>query len=225
MVLRCTQYCRHLCLTSVGKIFTNNSDNSTIICFWKNILFRCSVMVNNWRCEIRKGHEEKNNDSTDHIHQHENTTIVPRHTPEDQIKSNKMFCLANTILWSRDMDNCKLTVVQTWWLRDVEYWKYHGRKWLPTKKYLRKGWDQAEKLCDNSIRGNYNLGHLIRYISTTTNRRKDRRQKIPWLTKNYLHNGFHKQHASQVLPTKETCRRGKKMAWSRSQPRSRDDTS
>ena len=54
-----------------------------------------------------------NNDSTEHIHQHENTTIVSRHKPEDQIKSNKMLYLANTILWSRDMDNHKISVVQT----------------------------------------------------------------------------------------------------------------
>ena len=40
-------------------------------------------------------------------------TIVPRHKPEDQIKSNKMLCLADIILWSRDIDNNKITVVQT----------------------------------------------------------------------------------------------------------------
>ena len=62
---------------------------------------------------MRKGDQEKNNDSTDHIHQHENTTIVSRHKPEDQIKSIKMIHLADTILWSRDMDNYKISVVQT----------------------------------------------------------------------------------------------------------------
>ena len=35
---------------------------------------------------MRKGDQEKNNDSTDLIHQHENTTIVSRHKPEDQIQ-------------------------------------------------------------------------------------------------------------------------------------------
>ena len=34
---------------------------------------------------MRKGDQEKNNGSPDHIHQHENTTIVSRHKPEDQI--------------------------------------------------------------------------------------------------------------------------------------------
>ena len=62
---------------------------------------------------MRKGYQEKKNDSTDHIHQHENTTIVPRHKPEDQIKSNKMLHMADTILWSRNMDNYKISVVQT----------------------------------------------------------------------------------------------------------------
>ena len=46
-------------------------------------------------------------------------TIVSRHKPEDQIKSNKMLYLANTILWSRDMDNHKISVVQTWRVWDV----------------------------------------------------------------------------------------------------------
>ena len=62
---------------------------------------------------MRKGDQEKKNDSTDHIHQHENTTIVSRHKPEDHIKIIKMLHLADTILWSRDMDNYKISVVQT----------------------------------------------------------------------------------------------------------------
>ena len=65
----------------------------------------CILERNNCVWEIRKGDQEKNNDSTYHIHQHANTTIVSRHKPEDQIKSNKMLHLADTILWSRDMDN------------------------------------------------------------------------------------------------------------------------
>ena len=48
------------------------------------------------------------------VHHHDNTTIVPRHTPEDQIESNKMLCLVDTILLGRDMDNYKISVVQTW---------------------------------------------------------------------------------------------------------------
>ena len=36
---------------------------------------------------MRKGDQETNNDSMDHIHQHENTTIVSRHKHDDQIKS------------------------------------------------------------------------------------------------------------------------------------------
>ena len=51
---------------------------------------------------MRKRDQEKNIDSKDHIHQHENTTIVSRHKPEDQIMSDKMLHLADTILWSRD---------------------------------------------------------------------------------------------------------------------------
>ena len=59
------------------------------------------------------GDQEKNNDSTDHIHQHENTTIVSRHKPDDQIKSDQMLHLTDTILWSKNMDNYKSAVVQT----------------------------------------------------------------------------------------------------------------
>ena len=62
--------------------------------------------------EDGRSEKEINNDSTEHIHQHENTTIVSRHKPEDQIESNKMLYLANTILWSRNMDNHKISVVQ-----------------------------------------------------------------------------------------------------------------
>ena len=51
--------------------------------------------------------------NNDHIHQHENTAIVSRHKPENQVKRNKMLYLADTILWSRDMDNYNITVVQT----------------------------------------------------------------------------------------------------------------
>ena len=69
--------------------------------------------LNNRGWEMRKGDQENNNDSTDHIHQHENTTIVSRHTPEDQIKIITMLHLADTILWSRDMDNYKISIVQT----------------------------------------------------------------------------------------------------------------
>ena len=49
----------------------------------------------------------------------------------------------------------------------------------------------------------------------TTNGKKDRKHKIQWPTKNYLANGPDKQHWSQVLPTKDSSRRSKKMAWSR----------
>ena len=55
----------------------------------------------------------KNNDCTDHIHQHKNTAIVQSNKPEDQNASNKMLCLADTIPWSRDMDNYKITFVHT----------------------------------------------------------------------------------------------------------------
>ena len=72
-----------------------------------------SLITDDGRWEIRKGDQEKNNDSTDHIHQHENTTIVPRHKPEDQIESNNMLCQAYTILWSRNVDNYKIIVFQT----------------------------------------------------------------------------------------------------------------
>ena len=40
-------------------------------------------------------------------------SCLSRHKHEDQITSNKMPYLADTSLWSRDMDNCKIPVVQT----------------------------------------------------------------------------------------------------------------
>ena len=50
--------------------------------------------LNNWGWEIRKRDQKKKNDNTDHIHQHENTNIVSRQKPEDQIRSNNMLHLA-----------------------------------------------------------------------------------------------------------------------------------
>ena len=45
--------------------------------------------------EIRKGDQEKNNDSTVH---HDNTTIIVlRDKPEDYNESNKTLCLVDTI--------------------------------------------------------------------------------------------------------------------------------
>ncbi len=38
--------------------------------------------------------------------------LLQKHQSEDQIESNKMLCLVDTILWSRDVDNYKNTVVQ-----------------------------------------------------------------------------------------------------------------
>ena len=60
---------------------------------------------------MRKRDQEENQDSSEHIHQHENTTIVSRHKPEDQIKIDTMLHTTNTILWSRDMDNYQISVV------------------------------------------------------------------------------------------------------------------
>ena len=94
-----------------------NSPNINIIIDSQNIEQVTSIYVS-WEpdisgWEIRKGDQEKNHDSTDHIHQHENTSIVPRHTSEYQIQSNTMLCRADTILLSRAKDNSKRTVVQT----------------------------------------------------------------------------------------------------------------
>ena len=38
--------------------------------------------------------------------------LLQKQKSEDQIESNKMLCLVDTILWSRDVDNYKNTVVQ-----------------------------------------------------------------------------------------------------------------
>ena len=72
-----------------------------------------SLITEDGRYEKEILKENNNNDSTDYIHQYENTTIVPWHKPEDQIDSNKMLYLAEIILWSGEMDNNKITVVQT----------------------------------------------------------------------------------------------------------------
>ena len=54
---------------------------------------------------MQKRDQEENHDSSDHIHQHENTTIVSRHKPEDQIKSDKILHLADTSLCDSDSDS------------------------------------------------------------------------------------------------------------------------
>ena len=87
------------------------------------------------------------NDSTDHIHQHENTTIVSRYKPEDQTKSNTMLCLADTVKLSRDMDNTKsrlsrLDAFEMWVYRRVL--KIAWTEKIPTRKYC-EGWEQADK--------------------------------------------------------------------------------
>ena len=92
------------------------------------------------------GDQENNDDSTDHINQHENTTIVPRHKPEDWIKSNKLLRLADTIIWSRDIDNYKITVVQTWCFEMWIYRRISKITWTEkiTNEYSG-GWEQIEK--------------------------------------------------------------------------------
>ena len=50
---------------------------------------------------------------------------------------------------------------------------------------------------------NYNA-YGIFYDIAHHNRMKDRRQKIPWPTKNYQDNRSDKQHWRQVLPAKES---------------------
>ena len=83
---------------------------------------------------MRKRDQEENHDSLHHIH----TTIVSRHKPEDQIKGDKMLHLADTILWSRDMDNYKISVVQTWCLWDVGISK-STENTMDGKNYQRGG--------------------------------------------------------------------------------------
>ena len=114
---------KHGAVWDVKLIYSNSQRYTPITRYTNASLYNIIILfdreLNNWGWEIRKGDQEKNNDSTDHIHQHENSTILSRHKPEYQIKSNKMLCLADTILWSRDTDNYKISVVQTWCLWDV----------------------------------------------------------------------------------------------------------
>ena len=152
--------------------------------------------------------------------------MVPKNYPEDQNESHKMLYLADIITWSRDTDK-KITVVQNQCIWDVGYIvkfkKYHGRWILATRKYW-EGWKQAEKLWDNSRRGNYNIrtSYKAYRITTTTNGRKDRREKILWPTKQYLDKWHNKRHWNEEWPASWIQ---KKVAWSRSQPRTRGDTS
>ena len=62
---------------------------------------------------MRKRDQEKNNDSKDHIHQHENTTIVSRHKPEDQI-----------MRWSRDRTLTKSLLSR---IDAFEMWVYRSQ--------------------------------------------------------------------------------------------------
>ena len=56
---------------------------------------------------MRKSDQEENHDSTDHIHQHENTTIASKHKPKTRLRAITCYIMADTILWSRDMDQLR----------------------------------------------------------------------------------------------------------------------
>ena len=54
------------------------------------------------KINLKRIKKKDNDDSMDHIHQHENTNIVSRHKPEDQITSNKMLYLAPTLFYGAE---------------------------------------------------------------------------------------------------------------------------
>ena len=88
-----------------------------------------------------------------------------------------MLCLADTILWSRDMDNYKITVVQTLFLWDVNILQ-SIENIMDGKDYQRgsiekKGNRQrsSETIQDEEITIS-RTSHKTKLITTTTNRRK-----------------------------------------------------
>ena len=94
--------------------------------------------------------------------QHENTTIVSRHKPEDQIKSNKMLYLADTILWT-------ITRSQLSRIDAFEMWIYcRGLKisWtekITSEEVLRRMGTGREIVRQFKTRNLEYLGHLIRH--------------------------------------------------------------
>ena len=58
-----------------------------------------------------KRRSKKNTESADHIHQQETSTIMQRQNVEDLIEIKTMVWMSDTILWYRDGDNYKITVV------------------------------------------------------------------------------------------------------------------
>ena len=105
---------------------------------------------------------------------------------EDQTESNQMLCLANIILWRRDMDNYKITVVQTRGLWDVDISQSieDTMEILTTKKKDENSHRNSATIQDGEIT-TYRTYFKTYHITTTSNRRKYRTQNIPWPTKNY----------------------------------------
>ena len=80
-------------------------------------------------------------------------------------------------------------------------------------KYYQRGSRRIKKDVNSQINSASSIDEEITismtsyktsHITTSNNIKKDIRQNIPWLTKNYLDNGSDKRQWRKVLPTKES---------------------
>ena len=144
---------------------------------------------------MRKRDQEKNHDSTDHIHQHKNTTIVSRHKPGYQIKSDKMIHLADTIYGAETWTITKfllsrLDAFEMWVNRRVP--KISWTEKITNDEVLRRIGTDREIVRQFKTRELQYLGHLIRHNSsqlpliegTIEGRRSRDRPRNTWTTDN-----------------------------------------
>ena len=114
---------------------------------------------------IRKGDQEKNNDSTEHIHQHENTTIVSRHKPEDQIKSKKCYIWRTLFYGAKPwtIQNICCPGLMPLICGFVAVLKISWTDKIINEEVLRRMWTGREIVRQFKTRKLQYLGHLIRH--------------------------------------------------------------
>ena len=135
---------------------------------WTSDILYVSWQLDNWGWEMRKRDQEENPDSSDHIHQHENTTIVSRHKPEDQIKSDQMlrptlFYGAETWTITKSLLS-RLDAFEMWVYRRVL--KISWTEKITNEEVLRRMGTGREIVRQFKTRKLQYLGHLIRHNST-----------------------------------------------------------
>ena len=113
---------------------------------------------------MRKRDQEENHDSSDHIHQHGNTTIVSRHKPEDQINIwPTLFYGAETWTITKSLLS-RLDAFEMWVYRRVLTISWTEK--ITNEEVLRRMGTGREIVRQFKTRKLQDLGHLIRHNST-----------------------------------------------------------